>query len=427
MKMKNIYLLFAIVLLFACEPVIDDFTTESGGADFTKYVAIGNSLTAGFADKDLYKSGQENSYPAILAYQFEAAGGGEFKQPLMFDEYGFGNRLVLDASIPGPVPAQGTPSNQNFVNIAGDGPFNNMGVPGAKSFHLVPGAEAFSALNPYYRRFAAEPGLSTVLAEAIEQDPTFFSLWIGNNDILGYATSGGAGDWITNSDTVAGVINSILQALTISSAKGVIANIPDIMSAPYFTFMSTQVPYNGLVLTEQAQVDALDAAYQPLGITFSLGQNPFIVEDAVSHLPRKMELSDIFLLSLPTDSILNYGMGSVIPIPHKYILDEDETDNVNNAVNLYNQIIQALAIQYDIAHVDINSVMNEVASTGLEIDGINFTADFITGKTFSLDGIHLTAQAYAVVANYFIEAINAKYVSHITTVSPRLYPGIYYL
>ncbi len=92
----------------------------------------------------------------------------------------------------------------------------------------------------------------------------------------------------------------MLQVLTATEAKGVVANIPDIMSAPYFTFMSTQVPYNGLVLTEQAQVNALNTAYQPLGITFSLGQNPFIVEDAIYHLPRKMETSDIFLLTLPT-------------------------------------------------------------------------------------------------------------------------------
>ncbi len=136
MKIKNIYLLIAVVFLISCEPEIDDFTISSGNADFSTYVAIGNSLTAGFADKDLYKSGQENSFPAILANQFKAAGGGEFKQPLMFDEYGFGNRLVLDASIPGPVPAVGTPSSQNFVSIAGSGPYNNMGVPGAKSFHL---------------------------------------------------------------------------------------------------------------------------------------------------------------------------------------------------------------------------------------------------------------------------------------------------
>ncbi len=34
---------------------------------------------------------------------------------------------------------------------------------------------------------------TTVLADAVAQNPTFFSLWIGGNDVLGYATSGGDG------------------------------------------------------------------------------------------------------------------------------------------------------------------------------------------------------------------------------------------
>src|SRR5690625_7389316 len=43
----------------------------------------------------------------------------------------------------------------------------------------------------YYERFASEPGVSTILGDAINADPTFFMLWIGSNDILRYITSGG--------------------------------------------------------------------------------------------------------------------------------------------------------------------------------------------------------------------------------------------
>jgi hypothetical protein len=53
--MKNwIYKLFAasaaIVLIFGCEPNIDVPAPSSGGADFSNYIAVGNSLTAGYAD-----------------------------------------------------------------------------------------------------------------------------------------------------------------------------------------------------------------------------------------------------------------------------------------------------------------------------------------------------------------------------------------
>ncbi|MGB3779776.1 MAG: hypothetical protein WA960_15550, partial [Tunicatimonas sp.] len=39
-------------------------TGTPGTADFTKYVALGNSLTAGFMDAALYTRGQQNSFPA---------------------------------------------------------------------------------------------------------------------------------------------------------------------------------------------------------------------------------------------------------------------------------------------------------------------------------------------------------------------------
>ena len=78
------------------------------------------------------------------------------------------------------------------------GGFGNMGVPGAKSFHLV--AEGYGNLanvasgkaNPYFVRFASSASTS-VLKDAVAQKPTFFSLWIGNNDVLSYATSAGVG------------------------------------------------------------------------------------------------------------------------------------------------------------------------------------------------------------------------------------------
>jgi hypothetical protein len=84
------------------------------------------------------------------------------------------------------------------VSDVQSGPFNNLGIPGAKSYHLMaPGygnvaGVAQGLANPYFARFASSAG-TTVLEDALAQDPTFFSLWIGNNDVLLYATAGGAG------------------------------------------------------------------------------------------------------------------------------------------------------------------------------------------------------------------------------------------
>jgi lysophospholipase L1-like esterase len=442
-------MLFVLVSFFACKPELDDFTTTSGEADFTKYVAIGNSLTAGYTDGDLFKSGQENSYPSMLAMQFEAAGGGEFTQPYMLDEFGFGKRLLLDASLPAPVPAGGTPDPGNGNSIAAQGPFNNMGVPGAKSFHLI--TPGYATLNPYFGRFASSQTAS-VLEDAAAQQPTFFTSWIGGNDVLTYAVAGGAADSITDINTFSFAMDLILQTMTANGAKGAIANIPEITSSPYFTFMNTQLPYVGLVLDAET-AGLLNFAYAGFeqflasqgieysyGFNFVEGPNAFVVEDETIPLPppfnvRQMTAGELFLLTLPTDSLLNNGMGSVdqsgempmpFGIPDKYFLSQAEIDEITAATAAYNQVIAQLANNYDLALVDLHSKLIEVSTTGVTFDGITFTSDFITGNSFSLDGVHLTGQGYAVVANYFIDAINAKYNSDLKHVSPRLYQGIYY-
>ncbi|MDH5355799.1 MAG: G-D-S-L family lipolytic protein, partial [Gammaproteobacteria bacterium] len=82
------YALTTAALLTGCDAEFDNpvggaGSYSSGTADFSNFVAIGDSLTAGYADGALYRHGQENSYGAILAQQFALVGGGAFSQPLM--------------------------------------------------------------------------------------------------------------------------------------------------------------------------------------------------------------------------------------------------------------------------------------------------------------------------------------------------------
>jgi hypothetical protein len=367
----------------------------------------------------------------------------------MYDEYGFGRRLLLNASIPGPVPAGVTPDPRNFESIAALGPFHNMGVPGAKSFHLlVPG---YATLNPYFGRFASSPS-TTILTDAAAINPTFFSCWIGNNDVLAYALTGASADSITDINTFSDAMNTILQTLTANGAKGAVANIPDITNIPYFTYINTRLPFYGLVLDAQ-KAAALNGAYAAFeqflasqgvtwsyGFNFTEGPNAFVVTDETLPLPapfnvRQMKAGELFLLTLPTDSILNHGMGSVnqagpmpVPfgIPDKFFLSLGEISEITTATHQFNEVIASLASTYELALVDMNGKLNQLATTGFTEDGITFTDEFVTGNAFSLDGVHLTGQGYALTANFFIDAINAKYSADLKPVSPRLYPGIYY-
>ncbi|MCF6341287.1 MAG: hypothetical protein L3J31_00590 [Bacteroidales bacterium] len=462
MKTKY-FLYFAIVLFVAgsCKPVVDDFTPESGSADLTSYVAVGNSLTAGYADASLYASGQEYGFANILAQQFAYAGGnGTFKIPMMPTEDGvsphltpnglyFTTKLVVGYSTDcignvslAPVPAVPNPDQAKLgaeltTSVAADGPFNNIGVPGVKVGHLL--APGLGMLNPYYGRFAANPATDALIGEAAKVNPTFFSLWIGNNDVLGYASSGGTED-ITPFDGPAGVgfaasYTAVLQSLLASADKGVIANIPDITSAAFFT----TVPYNPIVLDDQAQVDLLNAAYAPYNgamaqfglpyrIEWKLGPNPMVIADLDMGIPvlalniRQIESDEMVLLTIPQDSIKCAFWGTQKPIPDEYILTAKEINNVKNATWQFNKFIKESASDYGLAFADFNSLMKKVSSTGMVADGITFTNAFITGNLFSLDGIHLTPQGNAIVANFYIDAINSTYGANIPKVNVSDYP-----
>lgn len=288
------WLLLVAITITACSKSEDTVVSNSsdglpltsGSANFSKYVSLGNSLCAGYSDGALFIEGQKGSYPAILANQFALVGGGEFKIPFMADNLGgftvggnifAGNRMVFNGSAPVAIP--GTPTTEIGVHLTG--PFNNMGVPGAKSFHLLaPGYGSLAGLmngtaNPFFVRFASSPTAS-VLADAMAQNPTFFSLWIGNNDVLGYALSGGDGsNPITPATGAAGVgfdgtYDAIVNGMTSQGAKGVVANIPNVTSIPFFT----TVPYNpltssvlggGSTAVGDATIDALNSQlYGPL-------------------------------------------------------------------------------------------------------------------------------------------------------------------
>src|SRR5690606_35406868 len=139
--------------------------------------------------------------PSMLAGQFSLAGGGDFTQPLVNDNVGGllangeqiqNTRLVLEVNGDSqtPVPIDGTPSTEITNHL--EGSFNNMGMPVAKSIHLLAynygNIGSLPAANPYFIRIASSSE-ATVIGDATAQDPTFFTLWIGSNDILSFATS----------------------------------------------------------------------------------------------------------------------------------------------------------------------------------------------------------------------------------------------
>lgn len=438
MKNKIFLLLLAVAVFSSCERKIDDVnvTVNKGSADFQKYIAVGNSLMAGFADGNLYHSAQQYSIPNIIAGQLKLAGSGDFIQPVISSEFGLNYpgskpKLVMGIHIEcngttslSPVSAIGPMDEIQSVGY----PVNNFGIPGAKSFHfLFPG---YSHFNPFYARFASS-GESMVIGDIAQSNPTFFTLWLGDNDVLSYALKGGSEDSITSPYLFTFAMSSIVGTLVSNQAKGVIANIPDITAIPFFT----TIPYNGLVLT-QSQADSVNMAMglYHLPYHYNAGPNPFLINDPNSTHPafkvRQMKPGELVLLSVPHDSLRCIGMGIVskinfkpYPIPDQFILDSTEIAKIREATVSYNQILSNLAATNHLGFVDMDANL-KLLQKGLVYDGIHLDSRFVEGGAFSLDGIHLNPRGCAVAANFFIDKINSTYNSTIPHVNITQYPGI---
>ncbi|PKP15789.1 MAG: hypothetical protein CVU06_15905, partial [Bacteroidetes bacterium HGW-Bacteroidetes-22] len=233
---------------------------------------------------------------------------------------------------------------------------------------------------------------------------------------------GGAADNITSQDAFSGAYLTLLDGLTANGAKGLVASIPNVTSVPFFT----TVPYNGLDLTEQ-QAEQLNQAYSAVNdISFTRGNNPWVISDPFSQNGlgmRQIKPNELVLLTVPQDSLKCFGWGTMVPIPGKYILDESEIAAITIAVDNYNLTIKSLAEAKGLAFADANLFM-KTAKSGLVYDGLRFSPTFVTGGVFSLDGIHLSPRGNAIIANFFIDAINEHYNANVPHVNISDYPGI---
>ncbi len=472
-KFKYIWLLLATIAFVACETddegniVVNDVELTAGNADFSNYVALGASFTAGFADGALFIASQENSFPQILSQQFAAAGGGDFTQPLMNDNIGglllggvpiANPRLFFNGA--GPEVLDGTPTTE-VTNILA-GPFNNTGVPGAKSFHLVApgygnvGGVATGSANPYFARMASSAN-TTMLEDAAGQNPSFFTLSeVGGNDVLGFATSGGAGvdqtgnfdpstygpNDITDPNVFANTFSLIVSTMTANGAGGAVTSVPYVTSLPYFTTVpfdaapldaatagalnAAFAEYNGGLLQAESFALITAAEREARTINFVEGQNAVTIVDedltdlSSLGLPSYRQTTANDLVVLPAASFIGTVVdgnpllvnGLSVPLEDQWVLTGNETQSVITATDAYNVTIEGVAAANGLAFVDLKAILEQASTTGIQFDDFTMDTSLVFGGLVSLDGIHLTARGYALMANKFLEAIDATYGSN---------------
>lgn len=437
MKSQIIYksiLAVAVLAMASCKPELSTVTPSKGTADFTRYIAVGNSLTSGYADGGLYLEGQQNSYPEMISTQMKTVGGGAFYTPFFNADQANGSgykRLASFDAAGNPVLADvAAQAVRGQINLGAfgtvtlltkyTGEINNYGVPGIKLGVITVGQ--YGNLNPYFERMLpnASPLNTTTYLDFVTAKPfTFFSMWLGNNDVLAYALAGGASvaDFPTDKSTFAGLYNMATDKLigggtgATAAAKGVVATIPDVLTTPFFTTVTLPI----LLARVQASAPTVTALYIQTGtgsVRAATIQDRFL-----------LTLSSANVIGVPNGVGLPYGLHPGNPIESKWVLDVNEAAIVTDYTNAYNTTIKSVAAAKGLALVDANALLKEYGA-GKMVNGAAVSAAFITGNLFSLDGIHLTPMGYSIIANEFIRSINAKYGSSIPIVDVTKYRGV---
>lgn len=425
---KTLVCMTMIVALAACSvdyPSAPGSGFNSGNADYSNYVAVGNSLTAGFQNAGLREIFQENSYPAMISRQL---GIGTFEQPTIADSGTTGTYFLTGFSSGKPVlyayTGATTPNNLAAAS------YQNLGIPGIFLYDFLAATASTNGTswqNIISLGASNNPlidvvlrGQGTVYQQLRAQSPTFVSFWLGNNDILGYATSG-AGN---NGDPVsAGVspftavndpgipstplpgfrtmYNMAMDSLAALGCDVVVANIPDVSTIPFMTTVKV------------ADVDS--ARISP-----TTKIKVYFQEDQAEIKYYLLTLSS----ALP--SLLAAGIGTTPgnPVPGKYTITNAEADIITATVNSYNNVIDSAAARVGFPVVDAHQLLADIfavsGTTGAGYSlgsGIRVKSDYISGGIFSLDGVHPNTLGYAIVANEFIRVANEFYGSSVPSVN----------
>ncbi|MCH7770802.1 MAG: hypothetical protein IIA49_07265 [Bacteroidetes bacterium] len=243
----------------------------------------------------------------------------------------------------------------------------------------------------------------------------------------------------------------MLDSLAATGADIVVANIPDVSSIPFFTtvgpILSGSVPWAFVAQLHAAAglpvtgIIYVSSSGLNLGLPFNLGFADSAAVRNGTALFTLLGQTYASLLGTPTgkfytdngfpalppgiDTTQAFGFHPQNPFPDALVLDPAEITIAKNAVDDFNGIILAEAGSRDIAVVDFNTFLKNLLTSPIPVPGIGvFSSSYISGGTFSYDGVHPSSRGYGLIANEWIKVINQKFGANVPEVDLNSLPGI---
>ncbi len=372
--------------------------------NFTRTYFIGDSITAGFQNGSLLDTQQPHGYANLIATQAQFP----ITLPLIAPP-GAPAVLQLVSLGPPPVitPVAGTTAGRDNPQVQA----TDLAVPGHTVQDVIsnrPSATPQTAEEQITTLVLGEPSLALNLSRsqldwANALAPTTVFVWIGNNDAL-IADFTGMPSSMTSVSAFTASYTQLIQSLQQNTtAHLVIANIPDVTSVPYLT----PAP---VVIAEVAAQTKLPPA--TVGALLGIQAGDLVNPTGLAEIP-------------------NVLAGKQKGLDDAGVLTAAEVVLVQQQVAQYNQVIAQEAQAANATLVDVNALFAKLPTGAIVVNGVPITNQFL-GGAIGLDGIHPTNTGYAILANFFIDTMNASFkssvpdvdVSSIANVDPLFPPNL---
>ena len=446
----------AALLLHACAPAQEE-PTPTVGVDVSRYLAVGDTYTAGFSAGGLTRASQEYSFPNLLARQLRGAVPGMvFTQPLLEAGTGSGYLELVGFNATGVARSRrvaGQAVRRTYLNTTACGGTDtvrvlarnstagmlphNLGVPGlflsqiespglGNEANLLPS----TPFNPYFERLLPAADNRTYLQAVTEAagPATFFTYFQGLDNLLPYVRSGGQCGPLPSLALTTLLRNNakkVLDRLTAGGRRGIIAKLPDLNTLPLLRLG------RGLGLQMQLHTDFNDKNILYIEDPIGIGAAQPITDDdyvLATTIPRVGKMTPVTVGG--TVLMLPYGRDSRNPLLDADVLDKDELSRINGVLTSYNNELDRLATDvYKMPAInpankgalDLTSLFGFLPS-GITVGGVVYSTQPVRGNFFSLDYYSLTPRGNALLANAFIAGLNKAYRANIPALDVNSLP-----
>lgn len=380
---------------------------------FQRYVSLGNSITAGFQSAGINDSTQQRSYAVLMAQQASAP----FYVPSMRMP-GCPPPFVRNTTqqrVGGGTPttcALRAPNQYPYVS--------NLGVPGASARDVISNFASPSAANALTQFIL---GGRSQLQAMTDAQPTFVSLWIGNNDVLGSLTSStnpGNPALVTPVAQFQVTYQAIVDSVAATGASAVLIGVADVANIPYSSVGAIYwclknggcppplPPANpNFQLNPRFNVAASCAPMPPAGGGLAT-RVPWTVGVA-SFLRSVQDPTFTFTLDCANEA---------------HAITAAELQTLGTAIAGYNTFIAQKAQENGWAYFNPNPTLASGYLNGTsvlsfpDITQVQATGNVLFGTWFSLDGVHPSSVAHRIIADSIIRVVNGTYSTTIPFVAP---------